>query len=176
VNAINLNPFDAVVYAVALVAIVMGFHAGLLRSLATILGYLIAAPMAVAIAPRAKALLPGQFTLTPEKRWLALFLVFLVLGIFISALLRYAVREFIGPHVGLFDRAAGAVLGAVRIGLVAVLIVVIFDRIIPADRQPPFLVDSRLRPYLSAAGEKGLRSLPPEVEAYIDRLKRERGI
>jgi membrane protein required for colicin V production len=36
--------------------------------------------------------------------------------------------------------------------VVAVLIVVIFDRIIPADRQPAYLIGSKLRPYLSAAG------------------------
>ena len=36
-----MNPFDAFVTAVALLAIVMGFRSGLLRSLATILGYLI---------------------------------------------------------------------------------------------------------------------------------------
>ncbi len=48
-----MNPFDAVVATVAIFAIVMGFNAGLLRSLATILGYLIAAPVAVAITPYA---------------------------------------------------------------------------------------------------------------------------
>jgi membrane protein required for colicin V production len=64
----------------------------------------------------------------------------------------------------------------VRIFLVAVLIVVAFDRLIPADREPGFLVDSKLRPYLSAAGRKGLQTLPPEIEAYIDRVKRDRGL
>jgi membrane protein required for colicin V production len=54
--------------------------------------------------------------------------------------------------------------------------VVAFDRIIPAGREPPFLAGSKLRPYLSAAGQKGLESLPLDVEAYIDRLKRERGL
>jgi hypothetical protein len=29
---------------------------------------------------------------------------------------------------------------------------------------------------LSQAGQQGLRALPPDIEAYIDRLKRERGI
>jgi len=107
---------------------------------------------------------------------LALCAVLVAAGVAISALLRVAVGEFIGPDVGLFDPMAGAALGAVRIFLVAVLIVVIFDRVIPADRQPAFLTGSRLRPYLSAAGQKGLQSLPPEVESYIDRLKRERGL
>jgi membrane protein required for colicin V production len=64
----------------------------------------------------------------------------------------------------------------VRILVVAVLIVVIFDRIIPADRQPAYLIGSKLRPYLSAAGQKGFASLPPDAEGYIDRLRRERGL
>ena len=105
-----------------------------------------------------------------------LVIVFVAAGAGISALLRIVVGEFVGPDVGAFDRVAGAALGAVRIGLIAVLIVVVFDRVIPADRQPQFLVGSKLRPYLSAAGRAGLQSLPPEVESYIDRVKRERGL
>jgi membrane protein required for colicin V production len=171
-----MNPFDAVVYAVAILAIVMGFNAGLLRSLATILGYLIAAPVAVAVTGRVTAIAVGRSTVSPEQGWLVLFAVFIAIGIVVSALLRVAIGEFIGADISLFDRVAGAALGAVRIFLVAVLVVVIFDRIIPADRQPPFLIGSRLRPYLSAAGQKGLQSLPPEVDDYIDQLKRERGI
>jgi membrane protein required for colicin V production len=170
-----MNTFDAVVYAVAILAIVMGFNAGLLRSLATILGYVIAAPVAIAITPQVVAFALGRLA-SPERGWLVLFAVFVALGIVISALLRVLVGEFIGPDIGLFDRIAGAALGAVRIFVVAVLIVVVFDRIIPADRQPPFLAGSRLRPYLSAAGQRSLGTLPPEVDAYIDRLKRERGL
>jgi membrane protein required for colicin V production len=171
-----MNPFDAVVIAVALIAVLMGFNSGLLRSLATILGYLVAAPAALALTPRLTGMMPGEFGAMPDKAWLALFGVFLVLGMATSALFRFVVSEFTGADVGLVDRMAGALLGAARIGLVAVLIVLIFDRIIPADRQPPFLVDSRLRPYLSAAAQKGLKSLPPEVDDYIARLKRERGV
>jgi membrane protein required for colicin V production len=54
--------------------------------------------------------------------------------------------------------------------------VVIFDRIIPPGREPEFLKGSRLRPILSAAGQQGLKSLPPDVEDYIDHMKRERGL
>jgi membrane protein required for colicin V production len=64
----------------------------------------------------------------------------------------------------------------VRIGLLAVLMVVIFDRIIPSNRQPPFLADSRLRPILSMAGQQGLKTLPPDVADFIDQLKKQRGI
>ena len=170
-----MNAFDAVVAAVAVLAIVLGFNAGLLRSLATIFGYLIAAPLAVAITPYVTGIALGR-SMAPANAWLMLVIVFVAAGAGISALLRIVVGEFVGPDVGAFDRVAGAALGAVRIGLIAVLIVVVFDRVIPADRQPQFLVGSKLRPYLSAAGRAGLRSLPSEIESYIDRVKRERGL
>ena len=170
-----MNTFDAVVAAVAVLAIVLGFNAGLLRSLATIFGYLIAAPLAVAITPYVTAIALGR-SMAPANAWLMVVIVFVAAGAGISALLRIVVGEFVGPDVGAFDRVAGAALGAVRIGFIAVLIVVVFDRVIPADRQPQFLVGSKLRPYLSAAGRAGLRSLPPEVESYIDRVKREHGL
>jgi membrane protein required for colicin V production len=82
----------------------------------------------------------------------------------------------VGPRISLPDRLAGALLGAVRIGLIAVLIVLIFDRVIPADREPAFLKGSTLRPWLSQAGEAGVNRLPPEAVQAIDRLKRARGI
>jgi len=47
---------------------------------------------------------------------------------------------------------------------------------VPADRQPAFLNGSQLRPLLSQVGQRGFRSLPPDVVAYIDRLKRDRRI
>jgi membrane protein required for colicin V production len=54
--------------------------------------------------------------------------------------------------------------------------VLIFDQLVPADRQPAFLTGSHLRPLLSVAGQKGFKSLPPDVTAYIDRLKKDRRI
>ena len=170
-----MNPFDAVISAIAVVAVVMGFSSGLLRSLATILAYLIAAPLAVAFAPYVMSAL-GQSHVSPGQAWIGLIAVFILLGVVVGALLRTLISEFAGSDIGLFDRVAGGVLGAVRIFLIAVLIVVIFDRLIPADRQPQFLAGSRLRPYLSEAGRLGLQSLPPEVEDYINRVKREHGL
>ena len=60
------------------------------------------------------------------------------------------------------------------VGLVAISVVVVFDQLIPPDRQPPYLAGSRLRPLFSAAGQMGLKSLPPDIAAYVDRLKRDR--
>jgi membrane protein required for colicin V production len=54
--------------------------------------------------------------------------------------------------------------------------VLIFDQLVPPDRQPAYLTGSQLRPLLSVAGQKGFRSLPPDAVAYIDRLKKDRRI
>ena len=168
--------FDLVVYGFLAIAIVLGFNSGMLRSMATIIGYLIAAPIALGTAPAVSYFLATRFNMSPAYSSVVLALILLVTGMIFGALLRRAVNDLVGPDVSIPDRIAGAALGAARIALVAVLIVVIFDRIIPPNRQPGFLAQSKLRPYLSAAGQAGVKTLPREVADYIDRLKRSRGL
>ena len=170
-----MNSFDAVVYLGLVVAVVTGFNAGLLRSAVTILAYLIAMPIAVWIT----SLISPQIDGKPDSLWAQhslLFLVFLIAGIALGKLMRMALDETIGSEAGIGDRLAGAALGAVRVGLVAITLVLIFDQLVPADRQPAFLTGSHLRPLLSIAGQKGFKSLPPDVTATIDRLKKDRRI
>ena len=171
-----MNNFDIAVYAGLVIAVVSGFNTGLLRSAITILAYLIAAPMAVwaisAIAPQISG--PGASPFT--QNW-GLFLgAYLAIGIGIAKLMRITLDETIGSEAGLGDRLAGAALGAVRVGLVATTLVLIFDQLVPGNRQPAFLNGSQLRPIFSAVGQKGFKSLPPEVAATIDRLKKEQRI
>jgi len=174
--ASTMNIFDAIVLGFTLVAIAFGFHAGLLRSLATILGYVIAAPFAVAVTPPLAVYVAGSAEVSNGRGALVLFGVFLLSGMLFSALLRLTVSEMAGSEIGVFDRLLGALLGAVRIALLAVLLVMIFDRIIPPNREPAWLSQSRVRPVLSAVGRRGLRALPPEVTEFIDRLKKQRGL
>jgi membrane protein required for colicin V production len=171
-----MNLFDAAVVSFLLLAIVMGFNAGLLRSLATIFGYIVAMPVAVIAVPHFLSGANAKAALTAPQGWVFIFVIFLITGIVVSAGLRLAVREITGPDINIADRAAGATLGAVRVLLVAVLMVLIFDRIIPAHSQPAFLADSKLRPLLSVAGQQGVKTLPPELAEYIDRLKAKHGI
>jgi membrane protein required for colicin V production len=169
-----MNLFDAAIYVVTIVAVVTGFNSGLLRSIATILGYVCAMPMAVAMTSYVAPMVAGKSDAPWTQHSLFFFGIFLVMGIVMGGLLRIAVSETVGPSVSLPDRLAGSVLGAVRVFLVAVTLVLIFDRLIPADRQPAYLVGSQLRPLLSVAGQAGLKSLPPETTAFIDQWKRER--
>jgi len=167
--------FDSGVIGFALLALALGFNAGLLRSLATILGYLIAVPIAAAVTPPLAYFATDRSDPSGGPAVMVLFVVFLGSALVISALLNRAVGDMAGS-TGPYDRVAGATLGVVRVVLLAVVIVTIFERIIPPDREPHWLAQSRLRPLLSAAGRQGLRALPPDVMGYIDRLKKQRGL
>jgi membrane protein required for colicin V production len=171
-----MNSFDAVVAIGLAVAVVTGFNAGLLRSAVTIFGYLLAMPIAVWIMSLVSPQFEGRFGAPLTQNSLLFFAIFLAAGIVLRKLLRMMLDETIGPGAGTGDRLAGAALGAVRAGLVAITLVLIFDRLVPVDRQPAYLTGSQLRPLLSAAGQQGFRSLPPDVAATIDRLKKDRGI
>jgi membrane protein required for colicin V production len=171
-----MNSFDAVVYLGLVIAVVTGFNAGLLRSAVTILAYLIAMPIAVWAMSLVSPEIDGRFSSPLIQNSLLFFGIFLITGIVLGKLMRMALDETIGPGSGIGDRLAGAALGAVRVGLVAITLVLIFDQLVPSDRQPAYLTGSQLRPLLSMAGQKGFKSLPPDVAATIDRLKKDRRI
>ena len=173
-NFISTNLFDLAIYVCLFVAVVMGFMTGLLRSLATIFGYICGMGVAVAAGPKVIPPLMTYLKMPTPQTWIVFVAIFVAVGAAISALLRLGVSGMIGPNVSIPDRIAGATLGALRIGLLAVLLVLVFDRIIPPGREPGFLKGSLWRPVLSDAAQHGLQTLPPEVEDYIDRLKRQR--
>jgi len=171
-----MNSFDVAVCAGLLIAVVTGFNTGLLRSAITILAYLFAMPIAVwatsALAPQ----LDGRLGSPLTQNSLLFFGTFLIAGMVLGKCARMALDDTIGSEAGIGDRLGGAALGAARVGLVAITLVLIFDQLVPVDRQPAFLTGSQLRPLFSAAGQMGFRSLPPDVAATVDRLKREQRI
>ena len=171
-----MNSFDIAVYAGLAIAAIAGFNTGLLRSAITILAYLFATPAAVWVMSLAAPVIGGNATSPLVQSWVLFFGAFLAIGMIFGKLARMALDETIGAEAGIGDRLGGAALGAVRVGLIAITLVLVFDRLVPSDRQPAFLQGSQLRPLLSAAGQKGFSSLPPEVAATIDRLKKERHI
>jgi membrane protein required for colicin V production len=167
-----MNSFDVVVYAGVAVAMVIGFRAGLLRSAVTILGYLVAMPIAVWITGLIVPQISGNAAVSNAQNSLVFFGAFLLSGIVLGSVLRMAINDMIGHEIGIGDRLGGALLGAVRVGLIAVTLVLIFDQLVPANMQPAYMTGSQLRPLLSLAAQKGVKSLPPDVTATIEQWKR----
>jgi membrane protein required for colicin V production len=175
-DILSMNLFDAAIYLCLFIAVVVGFMTGLLRSLATILGYLAGMGIAMIATPRVMPLLTTYLKMPTPQTWIVVLAIFVAAGATLSALLRFIVSEMVSPNVSIPDRIAGAMLGAFRVGLLAVLIVVIFDRFMPPNREPNFLRGSKWRPALSELGDHGLAALPPDVENYLDRFKRQQRI
>jgi membrane protein required for colicin V production len=171
-----MNIFDIAITIALIVAVITGFNAGLLRSAVTILAYLFAMPLAVWLMSLLSSGNNASTSAPLAQNSLLFFAVFLIAGMVLGKMARMAIDETMGSEAGIGDRLAGALLGAARVGLVAITLVLIFDQLVPADRQPAYLTGSQLRPLLSMAGQKGFKSLPPDVTAYIDRLKRDQHI
>jgi membrane protein required for colicin V production len=168
--------FDIAVYAGLAITAVIGFNTGLLRSAITILAYLLATPVAIWAMTFFSSRIGGNSTSPLVQSWILFFGALLVVGMMLGKFARMALDETMGENLGLGDRLGGAALGAVRVVLIATSLVLVFDQLVPGDRQPAFLKGSQLRPLLSAAGQMGFRSLPPEVVGIIDRFKQERRI
>src|SRR5262245_4474373 len=105
------NLFDLAIYVCLFVAVVMGFMTGLLRSLATIFGYVCGLGVAMVAAPKLTSLLATFLKSAPPPTWIVLIATFVVAGMVIGALLRLVVGEMVGPKVSIPDRIAGGLLG-----------------------------------------------------------------
>ena len=112
-NFISTNPFDLAIYFCLFVAVVMGFMTGLLRSLATIFGYICGMGVAVAAGPKLIPLLITHLNMPTPQTWIVFVAIFVAAGATISALLRLGVSEMIGPNISIPDqhrrRSAGRI-------------------------------------------------------------------
>ena len=171
-----MNMFDLAVMIGLVVAIFSGFATGLVRSAITILAYLLAMPIAVWVMSYVPPL-DEQYA-SPLGHNTGFFLgAFLIIGMALGKLARMAVDEAVGDDPGIVDRLGGGALGAVRVGLVATSVVLVFDQLIPAGRAARFpegiaVAADLLRTSAKRASARCRRKLA----ATIDRLKRERHI
>ena len=117
---------------------------------------------------RVTPLLTTYLKMPTPQTWIVIVAIFVAAGAVLSALLRLALNEMVGPNISVPDRVAGAALGALRVALLAIMLVVIFDRAIPPGQEPAFLKGSQAvlgraaRPAASAARDRDLYR-PPEA-------------
>jgi membrane protein required for colicin V production len=167
-----MTPFDWVILLVAVLSALSGFATGLLRSLASLVATALATVIAVIANPHVAPLI-AQALPQPWMRDAGAFLIVFFAGaVILGFLFQTLVSLAFGPVVSFGDRAAGLTLGVVRALLVVVLVVVMFDRLIPTAREPAWLSGSALRPAISTLGAHGLRSLPTGVTEAIDAMRR----
>ena len=96
-----MNSFDAVVYLGLIIAVVIGFNTGLLRSAIAILAYVAAMPIAMGLVPLVSPQLDGQHALPFAQNAPLFFGAFLVIGMVLGKLTCMALDDIIGPQAGI---------------------------------------------------------------------------
>jgi uncharacterized membrane protein required for colicin V production len=94
-----------------------------MRSVADILGFVIAAPLSIALTERISSGSVASASSPWGQNSLVFFGVLVVSGVLLAQLLRFAIGDVLGHYVHLADRSAGFVLDALRALLVAVVVV-----------------------------------------------------
>src|SRR3954465_2323849 len=105
-----MNSFDLAVYAAFVIAIGFGFRTGLLGSAMTILAYLLAAPIAVALMPLIVPQVAGNPNAPLLQNWIWFFGIFVVVGMLFGYLGRLALSDTI-RQAGIGGRLGGAAPG-----------------------------------------------------------------
>src|SRR5262249_14208137 len=100
-NILSMNLFDAAIYVCLFAAVVVGFMTGLLRSVATIFGYIAGMGVAVAATPRVTPLLATYLKMPAPQTWVVVVAIFVAAGVICGALLRLAVNEMVSPIISI---------------------------------------------------------------------------
>jgi membrane protein required for colicin V production len=74
--------------------------------------------------------------------------------------------------IGALDRSLGFLFGAGRGLLLCVVAFLFFGWLVPEKAQPEWVKTAKTRPLLSSSGEQLMAMMPDDVEAFLQRLKR----
>jgi membrane protein required for colicin V production len=101
--------------------------------------------------------------------------VFLVALILVSVITLRISDAILDSKVGALDRSLGFVFGAARGLLLCIIGFAFFDWLVPAQTQPQWIKDARMRPFLLASEEHLLALLPDDPEKLLGKLKKPLG-
>lgn len=149
----------AVMFVSALLAMLRGFT----REILAIASWIAAAAAGAYLYPY---LLPYIKPYLAKEPWAsiasatAIFFVALILVSIITVNLSDAVLD---SRVGALDRSLGFLFGAARGFLLCVIAFVFFSMLSPADKQPEWVKNARLRPLLQSVGDDMQAMLPHDL-------------
>ncbi len=153
----DLHPADALLLAVVLISLSVGFWRGMTREFISLLGWVLAFLVARACHDPLSQHLAQSIT-TPSVRWVTAYALLFIGTLVVCSLLAFALSALIRvTGLSLIDRTLGSLFGAFRGVLliaVALLLVSPFVREDPwfeAAILPQFLVS--FEPWLRAAGD-----------------------
>ena len=100
------------------------------------------------------------------------FAVFLV-SLIIVSIVTVKISDFIlDSKIGALDRSLGFVFGMARGLLICVIGYAFFAWLVPPDKQPTWVRESKAKPLLESSGESLMAMLPQDLDTQLNRLRR----
>lgn len=162
-----MTSVDLAVLALMFLSGLLAFSRGLVREVLSIGAWLGAAVIAMSFLP---ALRPFLEPYMPSPEWtdpagyIILFVVSLIVLSLIAKTIGGAVRS---SAIGGIDRTLGLVFGLARGAALAVVAYIIACMVIPPDRWPEPVLESRSLPYIYTGAEWVARQIPQEYRPAI---------
>jgi len=102
---------------------------------------------------------------------IATVIVVFVVALIVLHILTMRIADFVvDSKIGPLDRTLGFVFGAIRGILIAVVVVIFGQWLLPGDSMPDWAADSRSMPTLSSFGDSLIAALPDDLEDQLTNL------
>ncbi len=162
-----MTGFDLVLVAIVIASMLLAMIHGIIKEIFSLASWIVGLGAAVIFAGTVGAWFPQDMLGTPHLRYLVAFLLILVavlvIGALLGTLLKSGVRAI---GLGMLDRIAGGVFGALRGVLIAMIVVLVFASTSMAAE--PWFANSRFVPKLIVGASVVQKALPPAWGGYLE--------
>jgi membrane protein required for colicin V production len=167
---------DLALIGVVLISALLSMLRGFTREVLAIASWAAAAvvayyfyPMGVPYAEKIHASVTGRIAEGVSAT--AIFFITLVVVSIMTVKISDVILD---SKVGALDRSLGFLFGAARGLLLGVVAFQFFGWLVPEKSQPEWVKTAKTRPLLVSSGESLMELMPADMEAYIQRLKRQK--
>jgi membrane protein required for colicin V production len=160
---------DLAVLGVVLVSAVLALLRGFTREVLAILSWIVAAAAGYAEYKHPLLLEHVRQFVTNEKfaPYASVAIAFFVALVIVSLITVKVSDLILDSKIGALDRTLGFIFGAAR-GMLLAIVAFFFYSWLAQDKQPEWVKNARMRPFLEAGGERLGDLIPPDVEKQIE--------
>ena len=165
---------DLTLIVVVLVSALLAMLRGFTREVLAIISWAAAAaaayyfyPAGVPFAEKLHASVNGKIAEGVSAA--AIFFITLIIVSIVTVKISDTILD---SKIGALDRSLGFLFGAARGLLICVVAYLFFGWLVPEKAQPEWVRTAKMRPLLASSGESLMALMPQDVEAYLQRLKR----
>ena len=163
---------DLIVLGIVFISAVLAMMRGFTREVLAIVSWVAAAAAAYLLHPYVKPYLDPYISNATASLAASIGVVFLLTLIIVSIFTVKFSDFILDSKIGALDRSLGFVFGTARGLLICVIGYAFFAWLVPPDKQPTWVRDSKTKPLLESSGESLMAMLPQDLDTQLNRLRR----